>query len=134
MSQDSRFQFKSKLLKNKTRGIASMVEMAGGQDCHIEINELLALAGADSETPRAEIDEARAELRSIFASKKHPFWDILDEKENELTERLKKQSLEDAQAWWDAQSSPLRELKIAAMLLTPPAIIIFIFWNAFFRN
>ena len=128
MEQTSQFQFKSKLLKGRTRGIASMVGMAGGRDCHIEIDELLALAGADSETPRADIDEARAELQSVFASKKHPFWGILDEKEKELIERVRAEAAEKSAAEWKALSWPQKILKGAFLFITP-WVMIYLAWK-----
>lgn len=60
------FRFKSKLLKGKTTGLSSLITLAGGQDINIKINDLLAMAGADRNTPKIELDEAKAELNAVF--------------------------------------------------------------------
>ena len=119
MEEADWFQFKSKLLKGKTRGIAGVLGMTGGRECCIELNELLALAGANGDTLKEDVDEARAELKSVLSNENHPFWGILDKDENDLIERVRAEAVEKSAAEWRALSFPRKVLKAVTIFVVP---------------
>lgn len=131
MEQADQFRFKSNLLKNRTRGIASMIDMAGGYDCHIDINEILALVGVDGDTPKTDIDEARAELNAIFAKRNHPFWDLNDYTKSEQFAKYTREVEEREQAEWEKLSTPRQIIKSLSVFVLP-LVGIYLYWKLIF--
>ena len=128
MQIGERFRFESKLLKNRTSGLASMIEIAGGKKCQVEVNELLAIAGADSSTPLEEVEEARAELITVFSNKSHPFWELISDRENKKMAKILADMDARERAEWDALSAPRKTLKTIATFAVP-LLFIYLFFK-----
>ena len=131
MEKNEQFKFKSKLLKGKARGISAMIGITGADISQLRISDILALAGASSETPKEEIDEAVAELKAVFSDKNHPFWDIGDYTKSEEYQKSLTEWDAKKKAEWDALSTS-QKVKYYLRETALTALGIFLIWVIFF--